>query len=266
MGDHFRPIDISPKRAALWLLASTLAITLAAIVARVLEPQVGSYSLRFLLAKFDTDAEQSIPAWYSSALLLASGSLLGLIYLHERRIGSLLARHWGLLAAIFVLLSLEEAVGFHELAGGVLSRMYPFTGALAFAWVIPGTAVVVFVGVTFARFLCRLPARSRWLIALAGATYVFGVLVMEMIGAWVRSQSGDGTSYRLCTRLEELLEMTGVVLFIYALLDYLHQRHPQTVIRLESPDGQRVAGHVELRSAACDKPPSVVALRQPRTT
>jgi hypothetical protein len=74
-------------------------------------------------------------------------------------------------------------------------------------------------------FLARLPARTRRLLLTAGAVYVGGALGVESISGWQAAAHGEhNLGYHLIVTLEELCEMMGVVLFIYALLDYLGTR------------------------------------------
>ena len=49
---------------------------------------------------------------------------------------------------------------------------------------------------------------------------------MESVGGWYFSLHGEmeDLSYSLLVAAEEFLEMSGIILFIYALLDYLRDR------------------------------------------
>jgi hypothetical protein len=98
-------------------------------------------------------------------------------------------------------------------------------GPLAFAWVVPGLLIVLVTGVAFRGFLIGLfPAtRSRFLIA--AIVYLSGVLVMEMVGGWYHESIGKiDRWYMALAQLEEVLEMTGIVLFIRALLLEIQRR------------------------------------------
>jgi len=60
------------------------------------------------------------------------------------------------------------------------------------------------------------------LFILAGITYVGGVLIMEMISARYSGLHGSqNVRYQMMTVVEEFLEMSGIVIFIYALLSYI---------------------------------------------
>ena len=64
-------------------------------------------------------------------------------------------------------------------------------------------------------------ATSRRLFLIAGITYISGVLGMEMVGGAYVSQYGKTLTYGIIGSFEELLEMSGILVMIYALLDYL---------------------------------------------
>jgi len=61
----------------------------------------------------------------------------------------------------------------------------------------------------------------RRLLATAALVYVGGVLGMELVGSWYTSQYGWSLAYGFIASLEELLEMLGVVVLVYALLNYM---------------------------------------------
>jgi hypothetical protein len=72
----------------------------------------------------------------------------------------------------------------------------------------------------------------RWLMITAGAVYVSGAVGVEMLDAKyleLHEPQIIGTAvtgifafnYSLMTAAEELLEMSGIVIFIYALFSYL---------------------------------------------
>lgn len=169
-------------------------------------------------------------------MLLTSGLLFGLVFIYERRARATRAVHWGLLAALFTLLSLEETIGLHELTSEFMQARFVFTGPLHFAWVIPGIAAVLVFACTFARFVLALPAKTRTLFCLAFSIYVCGAVGMEMVGGSSISES-DGDLYPLWVHIEEFLEMMGVITFIYALLDYLERFHSGAPIRVGEESG-----------------------------
>jgi hypothetical protein len=180
---------------------------------------------------FDVGAESSIPAWFSSSVLLLCAVLLAAITSTLNRTGEDYVSHWGGLSIIFALLSLDESVGVHEKFIEPLRSLLGVGGFLYFPWVIPGVAFVVILALIYRRFLFDLPAKSRRLFSAAGALYLSGTLGLEMVGGfWTYHYGEQNLAYRVSVTLEEFLEMAGAVLFLTTLMQYLAS--------LEKSDGQ----------------------------
>ena len=167
----------------------------------------------------NVDEEMSIPTWFSSSVLLLCAVLLTILSI-GRRGGEVYALHWKALAVIFFLLSIDEAVGFHEMAiGPVGSVLNEPGGFLYFTWVVPGGAFVLIFALTYLRFLLSLPPRTRRLCIVAALLFVCGALVMEMISGRHAAQYGyQNLTYVALTTTEEVLEMLGGIIFLYALM------------------------------------------------
>ncbi len=59
---------------------------------------------------------------------------------------------------------------------------------------------------------------------LAAFVFLSGAIVMEFVGGWLAEQQGvDQLKFCMATEVEEVLEMTGVVIFIRTLLIYLNK-------------------------------------------
>lgn len=223
---YYQPLRVvSPTRAARWLLSTMLILVLLSIAGQYLRHVVGFNELRNVIDKFYLDSEESIPTYFSGVLLLLIAGLLGLITLLKRRNLDRFERHWRWLAWLFLILSVDEQVGFHELLMRPMKAIAHFTGALAFSWVIPAAVVTALVGVAYSRFLWHLPRSIRVRFVSSGVIYLAGTLGLEMVGAhhyWV--YGNKNFKYALLISVEETLEMTGLILFIYTLLTYLRTR------------------------------------------
>ena len=177
-----------------------------------------------VLNRFDLGHEPSIPAYFSALLLLTSAVVLFFLARmdpeHQRR------RNWAFLSLIMLILSVDEAVMFHEM-GDAAMRMTPLGDWLYFAWVIPGATVALAVAIINARFLWRLPTRTGQLMVLSGAVFVGGAIGMEMVASAIFSMAEDEIaaqatlSHILSQSIEELLEMLGTGIFLFSLFDYI---------------------------------------------
>jgi hypothetical protein len=186
-----------------------------------------------VLRLFDTDGEGNIPAWYSSLALLLCSALLVFIATEESQENNRYATHWKGLAAIFLYMAVDEAVMIHELPSEPLHIALKTSGHLYYAWVIPYSVVVLAVALVYGPFVLALPSETRRLFLLGGALYVGGSIGMEMLGAAYHDAVGaNNMTYMTISGIEEALEMTGVAVFVYALLRYLETRSCFLVLRI----------------------------------
>lgn len=197
-----------------------------------LPPGVDRRVASFLL-RLDPDEDPSLGAWFSSAALLAAASLTALIGLKKRRRHDPFAAHWIGLAGLFVLLSIDESIEIHEMASHTLQVALNTGGLLYHAWIIPGSIFVVLLAIVYCRFLWDLEKRTRRLFILSAVIFVAGALGLEAVSAplW-QHNAQNSLTYTLVISVEELLEMLGVVLFIYALLDYVRAHLGRICVRL----------------------------------
>ncbi len=244
-------ITLSPKRITQLLLLSASGLILLGIVAGYARVSLGEDYLHqmhlFGLAeKFDLDGEQNIPAWFQTALLLLCSILLWLIASAKRLAADGYLRHWQVLALIFLGLSLDEAASLHEMTVELLRAALHTTGFLYFAWVILGAAFVLLFGLAYLRFLFHLPARYRALFFASGALFVGGAVGMEMVDGNYFAAHGQDLTYAMLTVGEEALEMSGLLIFIQALLRYLGERGAGVSISLREGKARPVNNVVPL--------------------
>lgn len=87
------------------------------------------------------------------------------------------------------------------------------------------------LGVLYAGFILALPARIRNLCVLAGLLFVTGAAGLEMVGGLFASSSGqESFGFVAESTVEEFLEMLGITVFIYALMEYLRRYVPEILI------------------------------------
>jgi hypothetical protein len=160
--------------------------------------------------------EANLPTWYSSGLLWTAA--LGLACCGWRELGRDRAWWWGL-AAIFMLLSLDESIELHEELGGA-----ELHGVLYFSWVVPGALLTATFCAAYLRFWWRLPATTRRGFAWAFAIYVGGALGMELpLGAWYGLHGDENLGYAMLDFVEESLEIAGLSVFLVAISEQLRR-------------------------------------------
>jgi hypothetical protein len=216
-------LNISPDyclRIALLLVAVLVLLHIGGLVATL---NFGHNRLGGLVPLFSLTMEANIPTWYQSMALFLCGALCGAVALAERNRRSGLAFFWTLLAAAFVFLSADEVALIHEKLNNLpklLPGMKRLMGQQVWA-MIYGTSALA--GLFFVwRYLRKLPGRTRRLILLAGATYVFAAVGLELVAFWYRRTllTQDAWAYRALETAEESLEMLAIALMIYTVLDY----------------------------------------------
>ncbi len=166
----------------------------------------------------DVDAERSFYTWFSQLLL----GLVGLVLVDTGRKTWADDRVFGAqfiaLGLVFILLSADEGLSFHEAFSATLAGRG--VGGLAFAWVIPA-AILCAIGLILAvPFLRRLTPPVRRMMLASGGLFLFGALVMEAFGGEVlAAHAGDilAHPYRMLVGIEEGAEGLGVILFLVAL-------------------------------------------------
>ena len=232
--------DRRTLRLDLWRLGHLLVVASAVIFAlgvgrELIIGQIGTETPLQDLRHFALDSERSLPAWYSSLLMVGCAVLLFCTARLTRQDGGRDVLRWSLLALIFLVMSIDEAVSFHEVLIEPLRNGLGTSGIFYFAWVIPGSVIVGLLGLYFLPFLFRLTTRSAVLFAAAGAIYVGGALGLELIGGSLADAYGiESTPYLVAAVLEEGLEIAGLTVFFLSLTDHLARHWPVVGIAVAS--------------------------------
>lgn len=234
---------LDTNRVGRGLLAVAAVLVVVGALANVVIYQIAASpeaDIARVMARLDLGHEPSLPAWFSSAVLLLNGAVLLMIGRAKRRHAEAFAVHWLVLGLIFVGLSIDESIMVHEMIDTSVSRVIPSSGFLLFPWVILGFLFSVVVFIAYLKFLMALPRRIGALFIISGALYVGGAVGMEMISARIIDEFGVMSLFHTMSQtLEEGLEMIGAILFLYSLLEYWQFRYG--IMRVPIPDAS-VAG------------------------
>ncbi|MCD6355987.1 MAG: hypothetical protein J7L66_01770 [Anaerolineaceae bacterium] len=187
-----------------------------------------------LIPLVDVDRELTIPTMFSVMLLFLIALTLFMIARIKKRQKDKFTWSWFTLAFGFLFMSFDEGSSIHELTVMPIRRAVgeKLPGFLTFAWVIPGIAIILVVGIIFIRFYFALPSRTKHLVFISAAVYLSGLVGVEMIGGNYASVYGiKNLTYNLIVTVEESLEMAGMVLFFYTLLDYLQDFSDTVTLR-----------------------------------
>ena len=163
------------------------------------------------VATLDLDEEESFGTWFSATILLYASILAFHAAGLARAMDGSLYRWWIALGLAFGMMSVDEVVGVHEL----LNTIYGDS-----PWTIVGFIVFIVTGLCFLPFLWHYRWRTSGLLVVAGTIYISGAVGLEHISG----TDINSLQYNMLTGLEEGLEMAGIILAIYTLLDFIHHR------------------------------------------
>lgn len=171
------------------------------------------------LAFFDLDEEESFGTWFSSGILMMAAALL----VHQARVlrakGEAWHAWWLILGIGFCVLSVDEIAGMHEFVNTMMEDT---------PWTVIGFPIFVLVGLAYLPFLWHHRWRTGLLFLLAGAIYGGGAVGVEHF----TDSDVNSLHYNMWTALEEGMEMMGVILLIYAVLDHMRGT-PDRAVRVE---------------------------------
>ncbi|MEJ8802181.1 multidrug transporter [Pontibacter sp. H249] len=224
----FQTLKLSATSIAKGLMAVVLLLLCLHITGVLLEAvfDYDSRLTRIIVRYFDFNGEENVPAFFSSVLLLTAAALLYLIYLvHKKSMKSGSGkRYWLVLSFIFAFMAVDESVQIHEhIAEFVRPQLTSdLNGLLHWSWVVPYSFALIAIVAFFFKWVLSLPTVARNLFFIAGAMFVMGALGLEFVEGYLYKHYGLNHIYnRVMYTLEEFLEMTAVILFIYALLQHL---------------------------------------------
>jgi hypothetical protein len=212
--------SLHPRSVAKILVLVVSLITLASLMGQFCKHVLGFDFMLGFVPLFDLNGERNVPTWYSSSMLLVCSALLALIAANEAKRGARYVLHWRALSVIFLFMSLDEVVQGHEETIAPLRSWLGAGGLFYYTWTLVGIAFVLLFVLVYLPFVAHLPSETKRLFVLSGALYVGGALGMELIQGWHDDLYGVNFGTALLTTVEEVLEMSGVVVLIYALLAY----------------------------------------------
>ena len=230
-------MNISPRKTTKLLIGIIICFTIIHCLLQFIEYGLGFSQIHLIRILFDFELDSNITTWYSSITLFISSLLLWGIAIYKKGIKDSFSLHWRFLAIIFAFLSLDEVAMLHERAGQVLDSLssVEFDGWLYFQWVLIGVPLTLIIALAYFKFIVHLPTKTRNLFILAGALFVGGALGLEILAGHRESLNPDSNLiYKLITTIEELWEKLGVMVFIYALLDYMAKYIKQIEISISN--------------------------------
>lgn len=215
-------ITLNPLKITIFLSIIAFLLVLAHILVLILKFGFGHPHVRGFSNLFDLGKECNCPTTYAVLLLSISSLLLSIIAILNKKSNLPHNLKWWVLSLGFLFMAFDEACQLHErLITPVRNILNTDTyGLLFFAWIIPALILILILGIYFLKFLIWLPKRTRLLFLLAGIVFIGGAIGFEALGGREIEQSGDSLLANIWCTFEESFELGGIIIFIYALLDY----------------------------------------------
>jgi len=178
--------------------------------------------------------ENNLPTLFSTILFLLAAASTALI---AQSADAAHKNHWSFLCGLFIVCGIDESACFHERLSFYLQKSLGFQGALYYSWIIPAAVLVLVLTATYAPLVIKLASSARVKIIAAGAIFVTGAVGFEPIQGWIVSNNYYFQMEWLAITLasvEEVLELTGLILFIDGTLDHLTSSCSDLSISLSS--------------------------------
>jgi hypothetical protein len=212
------------SRIAGWLMVVVVVFAAGALVMAVLNPpqsdSVTGELLDALHRHFNPGLEANLATWFSTGLLLTGALLTALVARAKAHADDPMKYHWMALSLLILFMSMDEAGQIHEMLNKPTQQLLGVSKDDWWVWTLPAlVAVIAFVVVSF-RLLAAQSQRTRRLMILAFGLFVLGAFGIEAIGGILFGVDRP-LEAELTETLEEFFEMSGAVVFIYAMLDLL---------------------------------------------
>lgn len=184
---------------------------------------MGKDTVHGLVPKFDLDKEGNIPTYFSAFLLFVSAVLLGIIATFKIKKREPFSIRWAALSLIFLLLSIDEFLNFHEKWVENLRYELTLTEFARFR-LITGITLALLVGIFYLTFFWSLPIKTKALFFIAAILTLGGIIGVSAYGNHYADFYGvRNINYALITILEMSLKLLGGLTFIFALFSYLER-------------------------------------------
>ncbi len=174
-------------------------------------------ALNILLKLFYLDAEQTIPAWFSSCILWSCG--VGLLVVSFLEKNNSIDKYWFLMGLSLLYVSLDESISLHEYGVTIINKLavrnnIELPDFLVYSWVIPASICVLILAIVLIPFFVRLESQLRQALLISGMVYLSGAVGCEMIGGYAVVNSYK-TLYLIAMTVEEILEMCGAIILLH---------------------------------------------------
>lgn len=178
--------------------------------------------------RFDLNDENSLPQWYTQALFLGVSLAAFLAaYLAKDKSSR---RLWGLIAAVGLIMSIDDVATLHEFVLQSLHNMFfldRMPSLLTNAWLLLLPFIIGFLIWLGFKTWQTFPRWTTILLLIGGVVFVIGAVIVDSFtNVFVeRSFAAQG----IMGAIEGGLQMLGTIIFLYAIVDYLENYHGRAI-------------------------------------
>jgi uncharacterized membrane protein (UPF0136 family) len=225
-------ITVSPRKVSATLLSGAIFIAFFNIANDLYHQFSGGGSLRFS-GLFSFAGKVTIPTWYSSSLMMLCALLLAGIAQNSRARGERYFLHWACFAIAFLAFSLDEVAAVH-LRLDFMTRHLLNLGSFRYGVYLFVVAAIAGIFWGCRKFFTQLPMQTRCQLGIGWLFYIAAILIDRFDKRIWREQSfyAFAPLPELLTVVDELFELVGLVVFIYALLTYIGISFKELQIRI----------------------------------
>ena len=200
------------------ILMISMVLTAVSLVVAATNPDRDARSE--LAVWLDVLGENTLPSWWSTALLLAVALAFAVAGAAARAGAVVGAGAWFTGAGIVGVFSLAELSGVHRRLGGV-GRLVLGEGVLARNWFTMAAVVVPVLVAVLVALAARVGAPSSRLLVGGGVLLLVSVVGGELVAALLGGRTGPALAPVLVAHLGELGENVGAALMLAAALRVL---------------------------------------------
>ncbi len=219
-----------------YLIIGLFLITIVIVVLKINFPSLIKVTAFQTIETFlHFNGEANFVAWLSSLILLISSILLFLIAFSKKQSKDLFSKHWKWLAIIFLIMAIDETAQIHESFSRIFSVFLPdgyWLFDAKFAFFLIGVPLTLVLGFIFLKFLLHLPKKTKRLFIIAGAIFLGGALGLEFFSNYLHHIHTHYFWFRITQSMEEIFELSGIVIFNYAILGYLKEEMEEKEVDL----------------------------------
>jgi hypothetical protein len=238
MPTAINPLSLNPSVVARFLGVTAFVLIIASVVTQCAKFGLGYDYLKGLVPLFHLNEEYNVPTFFSALLFLFAALILAAIAVLGSNTRAPYVVQWQVLCIGFVYFAYDELFEIHEYFE-ILEKLHQF-GALLngsdpanldFGWVIPYTVVLISLLVFFWKFVSSLPANTRTGFMISAGIFFGAAIGIDQIGERYAELHGSNFTHEIISTIEESLELTGVIVFIWTLLKYFENEYVQLCIR-----------------------------------